>query len=225
MATVNEVLTGVRDALNEATASNWTNTQIKKWMNGALNDLARRVEVILKISTIPGIIGTQSYTAPADTHRIHRVEWVTSSENIALEYRDFNNMDGVWWTSQTTVSGRPALYTLWGYPPNLTITLYPKPSDAGNVKVFYYGIPTLITENESVDNTTVDFPSGWETLIEEYATYKALIKDADPRWQEVKAEYEQHVEHFNEHTRRFSDQAGMIVGYGGYGLPAWLVNG
>jgi hypothetical protein len=222
MATLADVRTMVRDRLDEATARFWTNAQLDSFINEATRDIARRGEVLQTTSDITVVGGTQEYTMPTNVVRVHRVEHEDSSSMVTpLEYRDFNNMDAVWSTQQKNVqSTRPYWFTLWGYPPNLKIVLYPTPSESGDtIRVFYYQMPAAVT----TDGGTVPVPQGWEDLVVMYAEYVALRKDADPRWQEAKILYEERLGNMLDVTRRWSDQAGAVT-TGGSFLPAWLHN-
>jgi hypothetical protein len=223
MATLSELRTQVRDRIDEATAKFWTDTQINSWINEGARDLARRGEVLQTRDEITSIAGTQEYTLPSDVVRVYRVEYEDSSQTIVpLEYRDFNNMDSVWWSRQaTTESTRPFWFTMWGYPPDLKIIVYPTPANSDEIlRVFYYSVPATV----SGDEDPIAVPTGWEDAIVLYAEYVALRKDGDARWQEAKAIYEEKVSQLIDVTRRWSDQAGAVTAQTSF-LPGWLVGG
>lgn len=222
MATLSDVRTKVRDRLDESTATFWTDAQLNRWINDGMREVARLTETLQTTSDIAVTASDGTYTAPTDALRIYRAEFKpTGQSNVyPLEYRDFNTMDEVWWSSQTTTTGTPALFTMWGFVPSLTIQLYPVPSVAGTLKVFYYKLPTAV----SADNDTIECPAGWEDLIVDYAEYNALRKDRDPRWQEAKGLFEQHVDQCTALTRRWSDQVGSWGVDAPVGLPAWLID-
>ncbi len=220
MTTLSEIRQQVRDRIDESNAKFWTNTQIDSWINEGARDLARRGEVLQTRSTITSVAGTQEYTLPTDVVRVYRVEYEDSGGQIwPLEYRDFNNMDSVWWTRQaTTESSRPYWFTMWGYPPTLSLVVYPTPANSDEIiRIFYYSVPANVTG----DGDTVACPQGWEDCIVLYAEYVALRKDGDPRWQEAKMLYEERVDQMMNLTRRWSDQAGAIA-VGTSFQPGWL---
>jgi hypothetical protein len=221
VATLAEVRTQIRDRLDEAAARYWTNAQIDSWINEATRDVARRAEVLQTTSTITTIAGTQEYSMPSDVVRVHRVEHHSGDAVTPLEYRDFNNMDAVWGTGQKqTTNTRPYWYSLWGYPPNLKVVLFPIPALSDDtIKVFYYRMPAAI----SGDSTTVPVPQGWEDLVVMYAEYIAFRKDGDPRWTEAKTLYEERLHQMLDVTRRWTDQAGAITTGTSY-VPGWLHN-
>lgn len=226
MTTQSALIQMVRDRLDEPTESQWLDSEIRRWINAGATEVARRTETLQTTATIPLTAGVQQYTAPTDVIRIYRLEYLdASSGSFALEYRDFNNMDGVWWSSQLTAQSRPQLWTAWGFPPSLKIILYPLPDASTNIKLYYYKTPTVLATDDSRDaNVTLDIPSGWEDLIVDYAEYNGLRKDRDPRWQEAKALFEEHVMAMYEMTRRWSDQAGMMDFDMGVPLHPFITN-
>ena len=168
----------------------------------------------------------QEYNLDDDYLRVHRVEWKPggSSNVYPLEYRDFNSMDAVWWASQTTAKGYPTFYTMWGYPPNLKIVLYPTSPAAGQLKMYYYQNPPDLATDGTAAGSTVKVPSGYEDLIEAYAEFVALRKDRDPRWQESRAIYMDNMNDMIDRTRRWTDQ-GDYIQVGGSHVPGWLWGG
>lgn len=224
MATLSDLIDQVRDHLDEPDEEQWTNVQIRKWINEGVRDVARRGEVVQARATIATVSGTQEYSLPTDIVRIHRVEYQdASNQTTALEYRAFNNMDEVWGTQQRIVSSsRPYWFTLWGTPPTLKIVVYPIPSTTSDtIRVFYYSTPADLATDGSDDADTVTVPQGWEDMVVLYAEYVALRKDRDPRWQEAKQIYEEKISQMIELTRQWSDQAGAIT-HGAQFLPRWL---
>jgi hypothetical protein len=222
VATLLELRTRVRVRLDEATATAWSDSEINGWINEGARDVARRSETLQVSANIAVTAGTQEYTAPSDMSRLYRAEFTpTGSTSVySLTYRDFNNLDAVWWTAKQTTQSTPELFTLWGYPPSLKIILYPKPSQNGTLTVYYYRVPADVTS----DGATVPVPNGWEDLVVEYATYLAMRRDRDDRWKEARQAYEQHLDAMMLLTRRWSDQAGEITPSGSL-MPEWLVGG
>lgn len=212
--------TSVRDRLDEDTQRFWLDTQLNRWINEGAKDIARKTESLQTRVDIATTANTQEYSLPVDSIRIHRVEWRRSGDDqvFPLEYRDFNSIDSITWTAQTTSRGTPYLFTMWGFAPSLKLVLYPTPETAGSLKIFYYRLPTERTS----DGDMVEVPEGWEDLIVDYAEMMALRKDSDPRWQEAKALYDERLGNMYDVTRRMSDQGGMMVSESGAGVPGWL---
>lgn len=220
------LVTDVRDRLDESTEQQWTDPQLRKWINEGARDIARRCEVLQDRDDIPAVTGQQEYDLPATILRVYRVEYRpnASTEVIPLEYRDFNNMDAVWWSQQTVARNKPRLFTMWGFPPNLKMIVYPTPDTAGSFKVFFYRLPVDLADDGGDDGENLEVPEGWWDALVDYSEFMALRKDADPRWQEAKQKYEETVANLFDNTRRWSDQASVIVPDGPGALPLWLVD-
>lgn len=223
MATQDSLLVEVRSRLDEPSEHQWLDEELRRWINDAAVDIARKTETLLDRDDITAIIGTQEYTMANDTIRVHRVEWRPAGDDnvYPLEYRDFQSADSVWWTGQIQTEGQPVIYTLWGFPPALKLIVYPTPSEAGSFKVYYYRKPTELATDGTEALETVEIPEGWQDVICDYVEYKALRKDKDPTWREAKELYDEHVLDLHATTRRWSDQAGMIQAGNSF-VPGWL---
>jgi len=225
----------VRERLGESRPRAWKDTELDRWIYEGCVALARRCETLQTTFDHDLAAATQSFTMPADVLRIYRCEWQDDGETTryTLDYRDFNNADAVWWTSQETSQGRPIMYTMWGFPPNLKAVLYPTPYQAGTVRIYYYRVPMSWADQKAAsaewdtpyatfDDTILEVPSGWEDAVYLYAEYCALRKDNDQRWQEAQALYMERENGLYEMTRRWTDQPGQAVG-GNYPMAnAWL---
>jgi hypothetical protein len=215
-------LTIVRDFLDEPLQQAWTNTQLTSYLNMGQADVQRKAEALmaeLQITVTPNV---QRYSAPTDTLRIYRLEYVPSNslQTYGLEFRGYNEMDAVWGTYQQYTGAFPSLYTLWQNPPNLLIVTYPVPSQAGVLNCFYYRQPVAMVNNTD----TMDCLPGFEDVIYDYAVYRALRQDADPRWKDQFTLYENNLTNMIDLSRRFTDQANW-VSTGSSNVPAWLVTG
>jgi hypothetical protein len=210
VTTQSQLLSDVRSRLDEPSAQFYADTELRRWINQGTRDVARRTETLQTTATIPLSVGQQQYTAPADTLRIYRVEYHDAGSQVrVLDYRDYNNADSVWWTTQLTAQSTPQMWTAWGFPPNLRIVLYPIPANPGtSIKVFYYQSPADLAVDGTDANTTVPIPTGRDELVCDFAEYMALRKARDPRWQEAKAIYDEKVQSMIDQTRRWTDQAG-----------------
>ena len=225
MATQGDVLTLVRDRLDEATAHQWTDEQIYRWINEAVRDVARRSESLMITDDVTGVIGQHDYTLPGDIVRVHRVEWRPTAGNIyAMNYVDLKDGDHLWSTTREDQEGTPATWSLWGFSPNLKLLVYPTPAEAGSFKVWSYQMPADLAVNGTASGSTVSIPTGWEDLLADYAEYHALRKDRDPAWQEAKSLYDEKLLDLVVTAQRWSDQAGTITP-SGIMQPNWLVFG
>ncbi len=220
MTTLLDLREDVRSRLNEVSQRFWQDSELDRWINQALTEVARRSETLQDRAEITTTANLQEFAMPVDTIRVYRVEWMPTSGTpiYPLEYRDFSSMDGAWYTSQDMTTGTPALYSMWGYPPNLKIILYPKPAEAGRIRVFYYRLPATIAS----DIDTAEIPAGWENLVALHCEYVALRKDADQRWQEAKQLFEEGLNSMLTLTRRWTDQSDSIQSASGSWLPRYI---
>ncbi len=218
-----ELVTEVRDRLDEATATFWSDVQLRKWINEACRDVSRRTETLLSTDDVTVTAGTQQYSGPADTVRVSRAEWRPTDQVTIypLEYKDYNGMDAIWWTSQAVSSGYPSFFTMWGFPPSLTLVLYPVPSTGGVCRLFYYRLAAELSTDGTQGSVPVEVLAGWEDLIVDYAEFIALRKDGDQRWQEAKQIYEERLRDLFENSRRWADAAGSLE-WATQSVPAWL---
>ena len=209
MTTQSQLLLDIRSRIDEPSTQFYSDTELRRWINQGVRDIARRTESVQAVANIPLVVGVQQYTAPSDTNRIYRVEYITAAnQSHVLDYRDYNNSDSVWWTTQLTAQSTPAMWTAWGYPPALKLVLYPIPSETSTLRIFYYQVPADLPIDGSTPNASVSLPAGREELVVDFAEYMALRKARDGRWQEAKALFDEKVQNMIDQTRRWTDQAG-----------------
>jgi hypothetical protein len=211
----------VREYLNEPNPVFWSNQQLTDYINQGCADIARRCETKQTTTTIAAVANQQSYTGPADMLRVHRIEFVQtgSTNTYTLEFRGYMEMDQLWGINQNWPANYPLYYTIWFAPPAIKIVVYPVPSSTGTFTVYYYQQITPAVAGS--DN--IDIIPGWEDLVYDYATYRALRQDADPRWKEFKDVYEANLNNLYDISRDWQDQ-GNFVSTGQVALPAWLIN-
>jgi len=223
--TQGEVLEEVRFKTDDINGGRFKDDRLKAWINEGATDIARRTECLLTEDvSIEVEADTQSYTAPADVVRIHAVAYEPEGQNqrYDLDKIDVRGASNVAWTSVASTNGTPALYWLWSSPPTMTINLYPIPSVAGILRLYYYRTPAQLDRSGNTSlNTPLDIPQGWEDLIVDYCVYQALMVDKDPRWQQYKQFYEDHVAGLAEAATSYTDASGSIMAGGNY-LPQWL---
>jgi hypothetical protein len=121
--------------------------------------------------------------------------------------------------TQSQTRAFPDYCAFFGFPPTLTIYLYPVPAQAGNLNVFYYRLPAVAINDADV----LDIVEGWWDLVALFAEYQALRADADQRFTEAKTIYEEKVGEMIDVTRKWHDQAGMMT-TGRTWLPGWLTS-
>ena len=224
MATIGEIRILVRDRLDEDSPRRWTNTQLDRWIEEAARDIARRSECLHKYGTVAVSANTQNVSLSTLTGllKINKVEWQTTGDTSirGLEYRDINGMDSIWWDGQAQAKSQPLYYTLIGNPPSLTVMVYPTPSQPGTLRVYYWHLPAVRQSSDS-DAFVIEVPDGWHDLIADYAEYKALRKDADPRWKEAYDIYKDNLAAIVDQTRSYTD-ALNVIGMDAPGLAQWV---
>lgn len=219
--TLTTMLTNIRSLLDEPNPQFWSNTELTNWINEACAEVARKIEWKRAQTNIDVDAQTQQYTGPTDMIRIYRMTFQpdNSMDTYTVEFRGMMEMDQIWGINQEWPASYPLYYTTWKVPPLLTVILYPVPSQDGTLTVYYYQTITPVVSGS--DN--VDMLEGYEDIVEDYACYRALRKDADPRWQEFKSTYEDKLTAMYDNTRTFQDQAGTFT-TGQAALPEWLVS-
>lgn len=225
-------IAAVRSRIDEPNSVYWDDSDLRRWINEIALDMARRTESLRGTYDQPALASVHSYTpaftSTTNVYRIYRVEYIATNDKQirSLEYRDPNAADEIWGLSQQQTKGIPAIWTSWGAPPALNIQVYPSPSSAGTLRLWYYRLPTQLAISTINDaNSNVDIVAGWEDVLIDGVEYKAKRRDGDPTWTEAKQEYEQHLEAMMDATLRFTDANAQITNMAGMGIPSWLYGG
>lgn len=217
------MLANVRSLLDEPNPQFWSDTELTSWINECCAAVARKVEWKRAEMDIAVTANEQNYTAPIDMIRIYRITFQPTEDptnnTYTVEFRGMMEMDQIWGINQEWPANYPLYYTTWAVPPALNIQLYPVPSVDGQLQVYYYQQITPVVSGSD----DVDMLEGYEDLVIDYTMYRALRKDADPRWQEFKTTYEDKLIDLYDNTRTFQDQAGTFT-TGQAALPEWLVS-
>ncbi len=226
-----QLRTSLRVRLREiqGTQRAWLDTALDEYIAEAMRDLARKTECLSDTADISITAGTQEYSATQAIIRVHRAEWRPTGQTqiYPLEAREFNTMDGIWWTGQAQRQGTPQYYATWGFPPDITIVLYPTPTVNGTLRLFYARQPAAFVNDSSV----ADIPEGWHDLALDYAEYRA--------WRQVRDD-QRAAAAFGKYTDAMTDLMATIAGsgpqwnsapgrmVGAYpvgGMPLWLTDG
>lgn len=213
MQTLTEALSNVRSLIDEPVAQFWSDAELTQWLNQACQDTQRVAEWKQTSAQLSSVAAQQLYVAPSDLLRIHRLEFVpdnNTSYTYSLDFRGYNEMDAAWGNLKTLPSAYPELYTLWNNPDDsdptvkgLNILLYPVPSVDGTLNVYYFQTITPMAAGSDI----LDILPGWEDMIYNFATARALRKDADMRYKEFQQDYAQQLEQMKTVSRTYTDQA------------------
>jgi len=213
----------ISEALDDPNNDYFSTTQLTNWINEGCMDIARRSQTLQSQSAIAVAALENIITMPSNLLAIHRIEFIPTgqtTQTYPVTYRAVNDMDQVWGINQQVQSSYPQFYTPWANPPDLTIQLFPVPSMAGSLTVWYYR-----TASPCVNPTdSLDVVEGFQSLVYLYAEYMAKRKSADPTWKDAKQIYEDEFTDLLNKTRSFTDQAGTFTTGPGW-LPYWLYQG
>lgn len=225
MATVTQIIADVRDALDEQTAAAWTNTQLKRWINAAMRDIAVVAKPFETSADVVVSAGTSEYTVGATIIQIDRCYFLPtgSTQAIPLRATHWEKMDEIWGSWQNFTAGDPITFSTFGYSPALKVKLYPVPSRAGTLRVFHRAAPAAIAEDETVDGSTLGVPDYWREAIVYYVEMRARRKDGQANWQEAMALYNEKRDQIKTHEALSATQEFVHDFYSG-GVPAWLAN-
>lgn len=223
--TVATAVTALRERLDEATASQWSNVQLRRWLNEGLRDIGRRTFHYQETDTIAVVANTGTYTASADVIRINQMYFsptADTTQKIPLLARTWDAMDQTWGNRQDMVSGYPVMFATRGYSPQVSIKLYPVPSVAGTL---YLNVVRMPAELDIAGGTgNIDCPEAWVEIAYFYCEYMARRKDRD---------FEAAQESFNQYGMMIDNMItngdylnapGEFLFTGTHHLPTWLTD-
>lgn len=210
--------TDLRSRLDELSAAFWSDAQLNTWLNQGATDLSRKGKSLQTKTAIPVVANTQQYVAPNDLLSTHRAEFLPTGSIMVypLEIRLYAEMDSVWGITQNIESYYPTHITQWQEPPNTYFVLFPVPSSAGTLNVFYFRTAAAAAN----DNSNLDVPQGWEDLPVLFALYSALFKDRDPRWKEIRQLYQEEMAQMIAVAQGYTDATGQMS-YGAAQSPLY----
>lgn len=220
--TQSAAIEAVRERLNEYTPGFYSDTEIRRWLNEGVREVARRSEWKRASKDYNVDVSVEDQYVPLDTDviRVYRVEWMPDGQTAIyrLEYRDINAMDCIWGVYQTW-AGVPGWYTMVNSNP-LSIQLSPAPTVDGKLRVFFYKMPTDLATNTTAGASTVlDVPNGWEDLPVEYAVALAFRKARDAaNYQLAMATFSDKLGALLEMSVRYTDEpAGIVPDWNAWG--------
>lgn len=230
LPTLAQLRTGVRDILDEATATYWPDSVLNYWINEGMRNVARAAEDILSFNTsISCVAGQGIYALPIDVVRLHRVQYQATGDvnQYRLQASSYDEMDQVWAINQTIQSSYPLFFVIWGMPASqsadtlLNMQVFPVPAANGTFQIFYYRLPATLVG----DGDIAEIHGGWDDLIIAYCEYKAKRRDRDPDWQAAKQEYDEKLVTLIDKSRFIHDDQQFIINSNGVPTPGWLYNG
>jgi len=179
MTTLASLITQLReDRLNEPSEGFWRNVTLRRAFNEGLKDIARKTLVFQTETTIAIVAGTQSYSAPTNLCSLLEPTTFTptgSSLKYPIEQIDYHAARYQWGVNSAITQNLPTQIASRGYPGTtaLSLLLFPIPSVAGTLHIYYAKYPTALSTTGSEDTDDIDIPTGWDDLLLDYAEYKA----------------------------------------------------
>lgn len=214
--TVAQAILEARDALDDPAPGRFKDPQLRRWLNEAQRDIARRVPWFRLEATESAVAGTQTYDAPVTAVMIHDIRYETTGSDrpYPLDYMPQANVARQMGPMLTTSRGIPSVFWTGGFPGALTFSVAPIPSSAGTFTIFYYAIPADYTDYSNDDETdSILVPEGFESAVVHYMVYSAKASAGKADWVQWKQMYESTLTGLEEITDTdFTDQLGGILG-------------
>lgn len=224
--TVATAVEAVRERLDELDAAQWSDKQLRRWLDEAAKNIARETHILIDSDSITVTADTSEYTVPSDVLRLLHVYFTPTGDanrDIPIEPRDWQALDAVWGDRQNDFSSDyPRYYTIIGYSPNTTLKLWPVPSTGGTLTVYSARLPASI--DVDLGGGDIDVPTGWEDVMYEYAEYMALRKDRDDRYQIAYQAYVEKLERLKEMGNQLNAPNEFIPSGAGGMVPNWIAD-
>ena len=192
MSTPAQIITEVRDMLNEPTAAQCTDTMLRRWINEAGRDLARVTRHIRRVNPVSLSAGFNSTTLDPDVIAVEAAFWNETgqaewTELEASHLEEFMRNAA----NRPTAEGRPWFFTTMGSQPTVQFTIYPVPTSDGTLQLFEIIIPAPIAEDGSTDDEAINIPYTWYDALADYCQYKAMLRDRDELFREALQSYQE----------------------------------
>lgn len=225
MPTATELLTQVRDMLDEPTAAQWTDDMLTRWINEAGRDLARATRHLKDSEDVVVTGGVSEYVLPNHIIAVEHCYFLPGNgdeRQIPLMARHWEGMDQVWGSWQNRETSYPVFFTVIGYSPSATLKLYPTPAEDADLKLITARIPGELSI-PSVGGETADLPEIWYDAAVSYCEMKGLRRDRDERWQEAYQMYQEKRDGLTHNPDFLAVNREVVPTPGGQYMDRWLV--
>lgn len=222
--TVVAAVTALRERLDERNPGQWTNIELRRWLNEGIRDIARRTQALTDTDTITVVAATSEYLIATDVLRINFVYFnpTGQSQQYPLEARPWEAMDNVWGSDMNRASsGYPCMYSTYSFPPTLKIKVYPVPATTGTLTLHIARLPATLDIATGAGN--IEMVEGWLEVAYDYAEMMAQRRSRNPIWRESLELYEAKVLDMIA-TIESLNANGEVVWAGGSMLPRHLVD-
>lgn len=221
MTTLADLITQVRDILDEPVPAQFSDDQLTRWLNEANQDIARSTRMFKDSFTMSTIADNGVYPVPPQVIGIEQVYLSTDMQTFDLIPQHFEDFDALRHGYGAMMIGTPTYYSTFGFTPNLFLLIFPTPTVAGDtIEVFASRLPAPMDPNDTT--SAVDTLEIWTDALVDYCEYKALRRDRDPRWQEAHGLYVAKRDAMMENPDYLPVSRGVVPTPGGGWLPTWL---
>lgn len=215
--TVTKAVSDLRVRLDEPTARQWQDTDLRQWLNEGIRDIARQTRLYTDQTTIAVAANLGEVSAPPTVLAIEHLIWKATADvrKIPLEARAFRGVNRYINDTGSDV----VFYSTYGHPPTLKIQLWPTPTRAGTL--YFYGPMLPLALDVTGGTGNIDVMEGWYEAALDYAMYMAMLKDKDPSWKDIFQLYQSKVQTMIE-LANTDDAAGEFTFTGTSIVPSWL---
>lgn len=228
--TLADVIGRVRDQLRDQSQQVFNNTEIVRYTQDWLREVAANEGAFVKTTTLSTVASTRVYSLPTDFLQMIRV-W--HNDSIVLPEASVDHLAYV--TGDFTDTGTPFVYYLERDPVGVTsqvmlrIGFFPVPSAAVTVRYFYQYMPAV----PSAMSDRLVLPPGYDDGVVPYICWQLRKSDREPEEAErYKREYLEEMGRLksrlrkspNSHLQMGSDEAASHRLWGPFFDPANFPN-
>jgi hypothetical protein len=212
-------VSALRVRLDEPTAAQWQDADLRGWLNEGIRDIARQTRLYTGQTTVAVALGSaHEMVLPSTIIAIEHLLWKATGETrtVPLEARSFSAVQR--YVNETGAD--PYFYTTYGHAPDLRVQLWPTPTRPGNLYLYGPQLPAALDVATGTGN--IDVIEGWYEAALDYAEYMARRKDKDDAaWKDVFQLYDAKVKQMIELSAT-DDSMGEFTFTGTSIVPTWL---
>lgn len=216
--TVASAVAALRVRLDEATAAQWQDADLRQWLDEGIRDIARTTRLHTDQISFAVSANVGEYTLSDRVLAIEFAMWKATADTrkIPLEPRAFVGVQ-----KYINETGSDVTYfSTYGHSPLLKMQLWPTPTRVGTIYIYGPMIPTALDVSGGTGN--VDVAEPWYEAALDYAQYLAERKDKqNTQWKDTFGLYQAKVQTMIENSST-DGAAGEIVFTGTSLVPNWL---
>jgi len=176
--TVNDVKRAVQRIFGDESGVQLEDADIFMWVNDAQDEIVKRNRIIKATSTSASVASQKDYTFPTDD--------IIQIESLHFDGQKLQNMpfaqadQDIITTDSAAEVGTPVLWWEWGG----TFTLWPAPSSALEIKLYYTRKPARITTGTDL----LSAPDKYYKQVVDFVLQQAYEMDEEPQLSEMKGQ-------------------------------------